>query len=166
MPGVSESPTLSTTTPMSTSTPITQSSTTSRLATVTVASIGNTRNRNDEQTDQQQQTSQVIQDLQQFLSKQRENIELQNKCFESVKILMNHIQKTSDNFLAVERLRIQSVRGNLLNPTTFMDDVSLPTGTGVNTQSSPQDINIEVTKALNNSITTLKTTLESNYKKN
>lgn len=109
--------------------------------------------------------SQSRQEWQQILSRQRENIELQNKSFESMKTVMGHIQKTSENFLAVERLRMKGVQNNILNSTEFFDETLTPPGTGVLTQSSLQDIIIEVTKALNDSLTALKTTLESNNKK-
>lgn len=143
-------------TTMQTSTPMIQSH-----ITATQSSNGITIS---EQTEKQSQTTQFNQELRQFLYKQRENIELQNKGFESMKILMHHIQQTSENFLAVERLRLQSARSNLLNSTTFLDETPAQTGAGVNIQSSPHDINLEVTKALNDSLTALKTTIESNKK--
>lgn len=175
-PGVSESPIMSTTTsPITSQSDIIESQMnipttqfnpiTSHTNTTTAQSSGSGGIPNCDQTEPQQQNRQVNQELQQFLSKQRDNIELQNKGFESMKILMNHIQKTSENFLAVERLRMQSARGNLFSSTAFLDENETRIDGGTNAQSSPQDLNIEVTKALNDSLTALKTTLESNNKK-
>ncbi|XP_074096483.1 uncharacterized protein LOC141525762 isoform X2 [Cotesia typhae] len=187
-PGVFESPTIPTTTtsvtsqteivgsvlntptirsediPMMTSTPITKSSAAAQICSGTQVG-GSSNTTNNGQGSQQQSIPQSSQEWIQILSRQRENIELQNKSFESMKALMGHIQKTSENFLAAERLRIQGVRGNILNSTDIFDETQTRPGIGVPPQSSSQDINIEVTKALNDSLTALKTTLESNNKK-
>ncbi|CAG5100703.1 Protein of unknown function [Cotesia congregata] len=184
-PGVSESPTMSTTTSSITtqstitasqmSTPMTQPIAAFKTSTPTTLSstIGNppisTTTQSSSSSGSTPTTEQTVQPVQQavllqFLCKQRENIELQNKGFEAMKTLMSLINKTSENLLTAERLRMQGTRGNLLNSTTFLDESSTHTGAGIDGQSSPQDMNIEVTRALNASITALKSTLESNKK--
>ncbi|CAD6207870.1 GSCOCG00010259001-RA-CDS [Cotesia congregata] len=179
-PGVSESPTMSTTTSSITtqstitasqmSTPMTQSIAAFKTSTPTTLSstIGNppisTTTQSSSSSGSTPTTEQTVQpELLQFLCKQRENIELQNKGFEAMKTL-SLINKTSENLLTAERLRMQGTRGNLLNSTTFLDESSTHMGVEIEAQSSPQDINIEVTKALNASITALKSTLESSKK--
>lgn len=162
--------TQSTITASQTSAPITQSIAAFKTSTPTTLSntIGNPPIFTTQSSDSSGSTpiteQTVQQELLQFLCKQRENIELQNKGFEAMKTLMSLINKTSENLLKAERLRMQGTRGNLLNSTAFLDESSTHTGAGIEVQSSPQEINIEVTKALNASITALKSTLESSKK--
>lgn len=153
------------------STPMTQSIAAFKTSTPTTLSstIGNppifTTTQSSSSSGSTPTTEQTVQpELLQFLCKQRENIELRNKGFEAMKTLMSLINKTSENLLTAERLRMQGTRGNLLNSTAFLDESSTHMGVGIEAQSSPQNINIEVTKALNASITALKSTLESSKK--
>ena len=49
--------------------------------------------------------------------RQKENFELQNRAFESMKQLMSHIQKTSENLLEAKKLKLKGSGENVLNST-------------------------------------------------
>lgn len=111
----------------------------------------------------QQQPVDVNQSMQQNLLLLNKNLELQNKGLESMKILMNHIQKASENLLNWEKLRISRGQNNIENSTTLDGRTSRPMLEDITNQTS-NEINLDVTKVLSESSSTLKEVVDSNKK--
>ena len=108
---------------------------------------------------EQEQAEQVTPtELRYLLSIQKENIELQNRSFKTMQTLMKHIAQASENFLALERLRLQEAKENLTNSTSLPEDI---TRLSNNSDNQPNtSINLDVTKALNDSLTALMSNIE------
>ncbi|XP_050304604.1 uncharacterized protein LOC126742103 [Anthonomus grandis grandis] len=129
--------------------------------TVATTSTATTESTADQEATETLHRSSTSSEMFKLLQMQRQNLELQNKSIESMKILMEHVRMVSENFLEAERFRITNRGQSRMESSSRVEEIRPQVTDEVLDQNITQ---LDVTKVLSQSLTTLKETLDSNKK--